>query len=110
MTSNGCAAAVARGASSSRDLGRELGQVDGLLRHGEPAGVDPREVEQIGRELRQPRHLLAHLRDELVAGGRVDRRVVQQLEEAAEREERRAELVRGIRDELATSAVEARES
>ena len=33
----------------------------------QPAGVEAREVEQVGRELRQPGHLLAHLSEELVA-------------------------------------------
>ena len=76
----------------------------------QPAGVEPREVEQVGRELRQAVDLLAHLREELVARRLVEPRVVEQLEEAAEREERRAQLVRGVGDELAAGAVEVREA
>ena len=49
-------------------------------------------------------------RQELVAGRVVEIRVVEQLEEAAEREERRAQLVRGVGDELAAGAVEVREA
>ena len=47
--------------------------------------------------------------EELGARRLVERRVVEQLEEPAEREERRAQLVRGVRDELAAGPVEVRE-
>ena len=75
-----------------------------------PAGIEPREVEQVGRELRQALHLLAHGRDELPPRRLVELLVVEQLEEAAEREERRPELVGGVRDELAPRAVEVLEA
>src|SRR5471030_140723 len=61
-----------------RELGCKLRKVDRLLRHRQPPRVDAREVEEIGRELRQARHLLAHLREELVARRGVQGRVVEQ--------------------------------
>ena len=50
--------------------------------------------------------LRAHLVQELLPRLRVELLAREQLEEAAEREERRAQLVRGVRDELAAGAVE----
>ena len=44
--------------------------------------------------------------EELAAGGLVELLVLQQLEEAAEREQRRAQLVRGLGDELLARVVE----
>ena len=68
-------------------------QVDLLLLDGEPPGIQPREVEQIGGELRQARDLFAHRRHELALGRWIEVLVGQQLEEAAQREQRRPELV-----------------
>jgi hypothetical protein len=56
-----------------RGQGRsDLGEVDGLALQGHTAGVQPREVEQVGREARQPRHLVAHGAEELLPRLRVD--------------------------------------
>ena len=75
----------------------------------ERARVEPREVEQVGGELLQPLDLLGDRLEELRARVRVELLVPQQLDEAAEREDRRAQLVRGVRDELAPRAVDALE-
>ena len=74
-----------------------------------PARIEAREVEQVGGELREPVDLLAHRLEELLPGRLVDLLVRHQLEEAAEREERRPQLVRGVGDELAARAVELAE-
>ena len=49
------------------------------------------------------------VRDELVARLGVELLVLEQLDEAAEREDRRAQLVRGVGDELLAGAVEPRQ-
>jgi len=67
----------------------------------------PGEVEQVGRELRQPRHLLDHRLEKLLTGRFVEVLVAKQLEEAAERENRRPQLVRGVGDELTAGVVDA---
>ena len=101
-----------------------LGRRPELVRHpaarprpGRPArshldrvGVELGEVEEIGGQLGQPRDLLAHRPDELRARGRVRLLLVEQLDEAAQREDRRAQLVRGVRDELPPRAVQPREA
>ena len=85
---------------------RDLGQPDLLALDPDPAGVHPREVEQVGGELRQAVDLAPRRGEELPAGLLVELLVREQLEEAGEREQRRAQLVRGIRDELLARAVE----
>ncbi len=75
----------------------------------QPPGVEPREVEQVGRELPEPVDLQAHLREELVPGGVVQIGIVEQLQRPAQREERRSQLVRGVGDELSPRPVEPRE-
>src|SRR5205085_6556580 len=84
----------------------DRGEVEALAGDREPARVEAREVEQVGRELLQPRHLLARLAQELRTRLLVQILAREQLEKAAEREERRAQLVRGVRDEVAPGAVE----
>ena len=84
-------------------------EIEALPRDGETSRVEPGEIEQIGRKLLQPRHLLARLVQELRARLGVEILAREQLEEAAEREQRRAQLVRGVGDELAAGAVERRE-
>ena len=74
--------------------------------HLHAAGVEARQVEQVGGEPGQPRHLAVHRGDELAARGGI-LLVLEQLEEAAEREQRRAQLVRGVGDELAARPVGA---
>ena len=103
---------AARSATTPELLGdrlRDLAEVDRLVLDPHPARVEPREVEQVGGELRQPLDLLAHRRQELAPRLLVELLVRQQLEEAAEREERRPQLVRGVGDELAARAVELRQ-
>ena len=69
-------------------------------------GVELGEVEEVGGQLRQPLDLLAHRAHELgpLLGARV--LVLEQLDEAAEAEDRRPQLVRGVGDELLAGAVE----
>ncbi len=74
------------------------------------AGVELGEVEQVGGELGQPLDLLAHRAHELgpLLGAGV--LLFEQLDEAAEAEDRRAQLVRGVGDELLAGAVELGEA
>ena len=88
-----------------QDLG-ERREIDVLLLDLQPAGVEPRKVEQVRGQLRQARNLLPHRRHELALRLRVEILVGHQLQETAEGEERRAELVRGVRDELAPSMLQ----
>ena len=84
----------------------DLPEIDRLVLDPHPARVEPREVEQIGRELGEPVDLLAHRLEELPPRLLVELLVGHQLEEAAEREEGRPQLVRGVGDELAAGAIE----
>ena len=88
---------------------RDRIEIDRLAFDAQPPRIGAREVEQLRRELRQAIDLLAHRREELAAGRLVELLVAEQLEEAAEGEDRRAELVRGVRDELAPRVVERRQ-
>jgi hypothetical protein len=85
------------------------GEIDLILLHSHSAGVQPGKVEQIRGELRQARHLLAHRQQKLLTRRFVELLVRHQLEKAAEREERRSELVGGVRDELAAGSIEVLE-
>ncbi len=76
----------------------------------QPARVHAREVEQVGRKLREPVHLLGHCGEELAPRRLVEILVLQELEEAAQREEGSPELVRGVGDEGAPRVVELREA
>src|SRR4029078_2696251 len=58
----------------------------------------------------EPLHLRAHLVDEVPAHRWVNVLIGHQLEEASEREERRPQLMRGVRDELAACTVELSEA
>ena len=84
-------------------------QVDPLGVDLERVGVELREVEQVGGQLREPVDLLAHRAHELGPRRGVGLVLVEQLDEPAEREDRRAQLVRGVGDELLAGAVEPRE-
>ena len=97
----------AAASNSSTSSSRDLGQVDRLLLDAEAAGVEAREVEQVGRELRQPLDLLAHRARNSRRVSLVEVLVVEQLEKAAEREDRRPQLVRRVRDELPPRVLEA---
>ncbi len=68
-------------------------ELDGLELEPHRTGIEPGEVEQVGRELREPLDLLGHRLEELASGGLVELLVAEELEKAAERENRRAELV-----------------
>ena len=78
----------------------------GSRHESDGAGVEPGQVEQVAGELGQPAHLLAGRLHELGAGLGVEVLLCQQLEEPAEREERRAQLVRGVGDEVLAGAVD----
>ena len=106
LRDDGRPAAGCDGLHLARGIGRELAELDLVVRDREAAGVEPREVEQIGRELREPLHLLAHRLEELAALLLGEAALREQLEVAAERRQRRAQLVRRVGDELATRAVE----
>ena len=88
---------------------RDLVERHHLALQVEVAGVETGEVEQLGRELLEPQHLLAHRLQELEARLLVEVLVVEQLEEAAEREDRRTQLVRRVRDELPARVLELHE-
>ena len=89
-----------------RDGVGERDQVHALGRQVERAGVEPREIEQVGGQLLQPLHLLGDRLEELRARLVVELLVLQQLDEPAQREDRRAELVRRVGDELTPRAVD----
>ncbi len=84
----------------ARHRARELREVHGLGVKLDRPGVEPRQVEQVHRQLLEARHLLAHRLQELTPGLLVEILVLEQLHEPAQREDRRAQLVRGGRDEL----------
>src|SRR6185436_9494645 len=90
-------------------LARELTDVGRLRTQLQRAGLQPRQVEQLGRELAHALDLAAQLLEELAPGLVVEVLVGEQLEEAAEREDRRPQLVRRRGDELLARAVEPRE-
>ena len=73
-------------------------------------GVEARDVEQIRGQLRQPLHLLAHRVQELAALLPGQPALREQLEVAAERRQRRPQLVRGVGDERGARALERLES
>src|SRR5205823_8056936 len=88
---------------------RDLPEGDRLVLEAHWPRVEPREVEQIGGELREALDLLGHRGEKLASRLLVEILVSQQLEEAAEGEDGRPELVRRIRDEGAAGVVETRE-
>ncbi len=91
-------------------LAGEFAEVDAARAHHHRPGVELGEVEQIGGQLGQAFDLLAHRADELFALGRARVVLLEQLDEAAEAEDRRAQLVRGIGDELFAGGVELGEA
>ena len=98
------------GRERRRELGRDpagdLAQVRALGAQLERAGLELGEVEQVGREPAEPGDLLADLADEHHPRLLVELLVLEQLEEPADREDRRAQLVRGRRDEAAARGLE----
>ena len=97
------------GANSDGHAAREVAEIRRLRAQLERARLELGEVEQVGRELAQPRDLLADDRDELAPRLVVELLVLEQLEEAAEREDRRAQLVRRRRDEAPPRGLDLRE-
>ena len=97
------------GSNSLVTASREHAEVGRLGAQLERAGLELRQVEQVGRELLQPLDLLAQLGEERLARLGVEVLVLEQLEEAAEREDRRAQLVRGGGDEALARRVELAE-
>ena len=81
----------------------------GSQHDGQLPGIDPREVEEVGREPRETLNLPLHRLDEAAARLLVEVLVREQLEEAADREQRGTQLVRRVRDELLARVVELRE-
>ena len=75
------------------DPAGDLGETDALAADVDRVGVELGEVEEVDGELRQPVDLLAHRVDELGASGRIRVVVLEQLDEAGEREDRSAQLV-----------------
>ena len=91
------------------DGAREFREIDLLGAQVERSRVDPRKVEQVDRQLLKPLHLLGHRRQKLLTRLLVELLVLEQLDEPTEREDRRAQLVRGVCDELAARVVHARQ-
>ena len=98
------------GRNSSATRSAQPAEVDRLAPDLHRVGVELREVEQVVGELLQALDLPAHLGDELRRSPPVGSSVLEQLDEAAEREDRRAQLVRGVGDELLARAVEPRQA
>ena len=105
-TSSSCSVDLGDGMELVRERSRQHVQVDGLRLDVQPAGVEAGQVEQLGCELGQPVDLLPHRRHELLLGTRLELLVLHQLQEAAEGEERRSQLVRGVGDELAAGVLQ----
>ena len=102
------AAQFGAGAELAGHLARQFAEVDRVgVDHDRP-GVELGEVEQVGGQLGQADDLLAHRVHELFAllGARV--LLFEQLDEAAEAEDRGAQLVRGVGDELFAGRCRAR--
>ena len=87
----------------------DTAEIDLFSNHRQLAGVDARQIEEVGRELREPLDLPLHRLDEAAASLVVEFLVREQLEEATDREQRRPQLVRGVGDELLAGVVELRE-
>ena len=100
------AAQVGAGAELPRHLARQVAEVDAAGLHHHRPGVELGEVEQVGGQLGQALDLLAHRAHELGPLLRARVLLFEQLDEAAEAEDRRPQLVRGVGDELLAGAVE----
>ena len=108
-TSSACPVAVARGVnsavSSAASPARSTVSVTGVSRPASSRDRSSRSVASFARRATCSR--IDARNSSRVAGSSSG--LLEQLEEAAEREERRAQLVRGVGDELAARAVERRE-
>ena len=74
------------------------------------AGVEPGEVEELLGQLRQALELLSHANEELVSRRLVELLIGEELQMSSQREERRAQLVRGVGDELTAGSLELGET
>src|SRR5581483_560164 len=74
----------------------DLADRERLALDAQLARVEPGQVEQLRGELREARHLVAHAREELESRLLVHLLVGEQLDEAAQREERGTQLVRRV--------------
>src|SRR5215212_3966961 len=100
---------LVRGERRRELSGHGPGQVADVGRFGaqlERSRLQAREVQQLGRQLAQAVDLLAQLAQEGRARLLVELLVLEQLQEAAEREDRRAQLVRRGGDEAPPSGLE----
>ncbi len=89
-------------------LVHDLADIDRAPVDLDVVGLDPRHVEQVVDELDEPVGRLEDDVDELaLALGHVLGRALEQLDEALDRGQRTAQLVRGGRDELALGPLEA---
>ena len=89
-----------------RDRAGEVSDVGRLGAQLERAGLELRQVEKLQGQLLQPLGLLADLAEELLALLLFELLVLQQLDEPGKREDRRAQLVGGRRDEALARGVE----
>src|SRR5262245_60852954 len=88
------------------EVAGKIAEGDRLADEPHAAGVEAGEVEQVGGELREALHLLGGGREELRPRLVVEVLVSEELDEAAEGEDGRAQLVRRIRDERLPRVVE----
>ena len=88
----------------------QLAEVDLLGPQLERAGLEPRQVEQVDRQLAAAARTWSRTCSRKRAAGLgIEVLVLEQLDEPAEREDRRSQLVRGGRDELLARRLELRE-
>ena len=85
------------------------GELHVLVRDGDAARIQAREVEQVGRELRKAVTCSRIVARKPSRARRVGIVLRGELEEPAERRKRRAQLVRGVRDELLPGVLEPAE-
>ena len=100
------AGGLREGSKLLSDGARGHGNVELRSSNRELARIQPREIEEIGCELRQPFDLGGHLLYEIAALPLVEILPRHELEEATQREQRRAQLMRSVRDELPPRMVE----
>ncbi len=90
------------------DRPRQLAEIDLLGPELERSGLQAREVEQVDRQLAEACDLVADLVEEAAARLGIELLVLEQLDEPAQREQRRAQLVGRGRDELLARQIELR--
>src|SRR5919106_2960192 len=103
------AVALRGGPELGGDLPGHFSQVNLLPLDLDHVGIQAREVEQVDGQLLESLDLSAHLGDELLSLGGARSLRLEQLDETAQGEDRRPQLVRGVCDELLAGAVETGE-